>query len=243
MRPEDVARAVALYNDGRSVRYIANVMNMTRSTTHDAIKRYRETLEYTRRPGSGRPRATNPNEDRTLDIIFNNCFDERLCYIIDKIDKAEVLDNLKCVTKSVIVVLKVPNRRNRSGTSFQLSDQLIRSLVVITGNWKSPLITGSLVKITVIENELSLLHRAHWSKHLRNHTFAMQHFPLPVAPHASSEADSIVLGEEETIVCREGFASLFGIGVARVRRLTGNHSTGNHSTERQQRTPQQQTEG
>lgn len=66
MRPEDVARAVALYDDGRSVRYIANVMNMARSTTHDAIKRYRETLEYTRRPGSGRPRATNPNEDRYM---------------------------------------------------------------------------------------------------------------------------------------------------------------------------------
>ncbi|KAJ4436486.1 hypothetical protein ANN_16517 [Periplaneta americana] len=61
-----VARAVALYDDGRSVRYIANVMNMARSTTHDAIKRYRETLEYTRRPGSGRPRATNPNEDRYM---------------------------------------------------------------------------------------------------------------------------------------------------------------------------------
>lgn len=66
MRPEDVARAVALYDDGRSVRYIANVMNMARSTIHDAIKRYRETLEYTRRPGSGRPRATNPNEDRYM---------------------------------------------------------------------------------------------------------------------------------------------------------------------------------
>ncbi|KAJ4443681.1 hypothetical protein ANN_05356 [Periplaneta americana] len=66
MRPEDVARAVALYNDGRSVRYIANVMNIARSTTHDAIKRYRETLEYTRRPGSGRPRATNTNEERYM---------------------------------------------------------------------------------------------------------------------------------------------------------------------------------
>ncbi|KAJ4429228.1 hypothetical protein ANN_26231 [Periplaneta americana] len=64
MRPEDVARAVALYGDGHSVRYIANVINMARSTTHDAIKRYRETLEYTRSPGSSRPRATKPNEDR-----------------------------------------------------------------------------------------------------------------------------------------------------------------------------------
>ncbi|KAJ4435439.1 hypothetical protein ANN_18054 [Periplaneta americana] len=62
----DVARAVALYDDGRSVLYIANVMDMAKSTTHDAIKRYRETLEYTRRPGSGRPRATNPNEDRYM---------------------------------------------------------------------------------------------------------------------------------------------------------------------------------
>ncbi|KAJ4440345.1 hypothetical protein ANN_08484 [Periplaneta americana] len=62
----NVARAVAVYDDGRSVRYIANVMNMARSTTHDAIKRYRETLEYTRRPDSGRPRATNPNEDRYM---------------------------------------------------------------------------------------------------------------------------------------------------------------------------------
>ncbi|KAJ4426450.1 hypothetical protein ANN_27264 [Periplaneta americana] len=55
-----------LYDDGRSVRYIANVMNMARSTTHEAIKRYRETLEYTRRPSSCRPRATNPNEDRYM---------------------------------------------------------------------------------------------------------------------------------------------------------------------------------
>ncbi|KAJ4428926.1 hypothetical protein ANN_25922 [Periplaneta americana] len=45
MRPEDVARAVALYDDGRSVRYIANVMNMARSTTHDAIKRYCNEIE------------------------------------------------------------------------------------------------------------------------------------------------------------------------------------------------------
>ncbi|KAJ4426246.1 hypothetical protein ANN_27058 [Periplaneta americana] len=63
---EDVARAVALYDDGRSVRYIANVMNMARSTTHDAIKRHREILEYTRRRGSGRPKANNPNEDRYM---------------------------------------------------------------------------------------------------------------------------------------------------------------------------------
>lgn len=66
MRLEDVAAAVALHNDGRSVRYIAYVMNMPRSTIHDALKRFRETQEYTRRPGSGRPRCTTQNEDRRM---------------------------------------------------------------------------------------------------------------------------------------------------------------------------------
>ncbi|PSN39146.1 hypothetical protein C0J52_21847, partial [Blattella germanica] len=59
---EDVARAVVLNDDGRSVRYIANALNMPRSTVYDAIKRYRETEKYARRPGSGRQRATIPNE-------------------------------------------------------------------------------------------------------------------------------------------------------------------------------------
>ncbi|PSN40529.1 hypothetical protein C0J52_12263 [Blattella germanica] len=66
MRPEDVARAVTLNDNERSVHYIANALNMSRSTVHDAIKRYRETEEYTRRPGSGRPRATTRNEDRYM---------------------------------------------------------------------------------------------------------------------------------------------------------------------------------
>ena len=39
MRHEDGARAVALNNDGRSLCYIANALNMPRSTVHDAIKR------------------------------------------------------------------------------------------------------------------------------------------------------------------------------------------------------------
>ncbi|PSN40345.1 hypothetical protein C0J52_18460 [Blattella germanica] len=64
MRPEDVARALALNDDGHSVRYIANALNMPRTTVHDAIKRYRETEEYTKRPGSGRPRATTRNKKK-----------------------------------------------------------------------------------------------------------------------------------------------------------------------------------
>ena len=37
MRSEDVARAVALNDDGRDIRYIANVLGRARSTIHDAV--------------------------------------------------------------------------------------------------------------------------------------------------------------------------------------------------------------
>ncbi|PSN42614.1 hypothetical protein C0J52_25205 [Blattella germanica] len=66
MTPEDVTRAISLFEDGRSIRYIANILGVARSTVHDAIKRYQEIGEYSRRPGSGRPRATNNRDDRVI---------------------------------------------------------------------------------------------------------------------------------------------------------------------------------
>lgn len=66
MRPEDVARAVALCEEGRSVRYIANVLGTAKSTVNDAIRRFYQTGQYTRRAGSGRPRITTHREDRFL---------------------------------------------------------------------------------------------------------------------------------------------------------------------------------
>ncbi|KAJ4430744.1 hypothetical protein ANN_19335 [Periplaneta americana] len=93
-----------------AVRYIANVMNMARSTTHDAIKRYRETLEYTRRPGSGRPRATNPNEDRSTgflnmcshNVVSTGCNKSPLC-ILCYFKMNDVIDNpADCEVRSVI---------------------------------------------------------------------------------------------------------------------------------------------
>lgn len=64
MRPEEVAQAVALNDDGRDIRYIANFLGRARSTIHDAISSFRQTGEYVRRPGSGRPRVTNQRDDR-----------------------------------------------------------------------------------------------------------------------------------------------------------------------------------
>jgi hypothetical protein len=50
MVPEIAAQIVALNNDGRSVRYIAQHLNMPRSTEQDALLRFRETHGFTRRP-------------------------------------------------------------------------------------------------------------------------------------------------------------------------------------------------
>lgn len=61
---EEVARAVALVEDGRSVRYAARSIGKPETTVRRAITRYRETNSYSRRHGSGRPRATSARDDR-----------------------------------------------------------------------------------------------------------------------------------------------------------------------------------
>ncbi|PSN44370.1 hypothetical protein C0J52_10935 [Blattella germanica] len=95
---EEVTRAIALFKDDRSIRYIANVLGVARSTVHDAIKRYQETGEYCSRPGSGRPRATNNRYDRVIVLIMlrdrkqdflNNYNEPKKCLTED-----EVLDIL-----------------------------------------------------------------------------------------------------------------------------------------------------
>ncbi|KAJ4444689.1 hypothetical protein ANN_06486 [Periplaneta americana] len=55
---EDVAKGVVFSEDGRSIRYISNVLGVARNTMN-YIRRYNETRQYTRRQGSGRPRCTN----------------------------------------------------------------------------------------------------------------------------------------------------------------------------------------
>jgi transposase len=62
------AQIVALNNDGRSMRYIAQHLNIARSTVQDTLSRFRETNEFTRRPGSGRRRSTNARNDRFLHL-------------------------------------------------------------------------------------------------------------------------------------------------------------------------------
>lgn len=63
---EQVAQAVALSNDGRSQRYIANVLGVSHSVVGRVVQRHRETGRFTRRLGQGRRRCTTAREDRAI---------------------------------------------------------------------------------------------------------------------------------------------------------------------------------
>lgn len=66
--PEVVARIIALIEDGQSQRYAARVQGIPETTVRRAVQRFRETGSYGRRPGSGRPRATEPGDGRFMFI-------------------------------------------------------------------------------------------------------------------------------------------------------------------------------
>jgi hypothetical protein len=62
----NIARALALGEDDCSIPYAANAIGAPLTTVHRAVRRFQETGQYTRRPGSGRKRATTRREDRFL---------------------------------------------------------------------------------------------------------------------------------------------------------------------------------
>lgn len=110
MLREDVAKIVALYEDGRSVRYIAASLNIARSTVHYAINRYRATGEFVRRAGSGRPRSTNQRDDRF--IVSSVLRDRRLTSRIIAGRLAEVRGRLVS-SKTISRRLKETGLRSR----------------------------------------------------------------------------------------------------------------------------------
>lgn len=61
-----VARAVSLIEDGRSIRYVSRILDVSPSVIHRLWRRYRETRGYKRRPGQGRKKKTTEVEDRFL---------------------------------------------------------------------------------------------------------------------------------------------------------------------------------
>lgn len=66
--PIQVARVVALVEDGRSQRYAARIVGLPETTVRRAIQRYRETGQYSRRPGSGSSRIMQNIDDRFIGL-------------------------------------------------------------------------------------------------------------------------------------------------------------------------------
>jgi hypothetical protein len=62
----NIARAVALVEDCCCLRYAANAIEAPLAIDHRAVRRFQEIGQYTKRPGSGRKRATTHRDDRFL---------------------------------------------------------------------------------------------------------------------------------------------------------------------------------
>lgn len=63
---EDCARALALLEDGRSYRFVARRLNVSRSTIRRIEQRFGETGSNNRRPGSGRKQKTSDADKRFI---------------------------------------------------------------------------------------------------------------------------------------------------------------------------------
>ena len=61
--PEEIARACALVENGRSVRYAARTSGKPETTVRRAFQRYHVIQRYTRRLDSSRPRPTTARDD------------------------------------------------------------------------------------------------------------------------------------------------------------------------------------
>jgi transposase len=71
MGPEEVSKAVALSEDGRSVRYIAEALGFPRSTVNNVIRRFNQTGSSKRRPRSGPKRCTDERDDRFMRMLHS----------------------------------------------------------------------------------------------------------------------------------------------------------------------------
>lgn len=104
--PEKAAQVVALIEDGRSRRYVAEALDLSVSTVQRAYARYLETNSVQRRPGSGRPRCTNENDDRF--IVLNSLRDRHRTAV-------QIRNNLRDVRECNVSVDTIRNRLAEHG--------------------------------------------------------------------------------------------------------------------------------
>lgn len=110
VNPEDSAMMVALHEDGRSLRYIAERFNRHASTVLRVIRRYEETGSNKRRPGQGRKRKTTRNKDR---YVVTNSLRKRTSNARELRDRLLETHNINVTTQTVRNRLKENNLRPR----------------------------------------------------------------------------------------------------------------------------------
>lgn len=64
--PAEAAQIVALLRQGMSQRAVARQLQLSQSCVSKIYRRFRETGEFVRRPGSGRRRCTSERDDRFI---------------------------------------------------------------------------------------------------------------------------------------------------------------------------------
>lgn len=65
---DECVRASTLLDEGRSMRYVANLLGVNHSTVGRIIRRFRETGSHARKRGQGRKRVTSPRDERFLRV-------------------------------------------------------------------------------------------------------------------------------------------------------------------------------
>ena len=105
---EEAVRALTLVDEGYSSCHVANVIGRHRSTISRLIERFNETGSYSRRPGQGRKRCTDPRDERFL----------RLTALRSRRVTSTVLKSeLRTVRHHVISSRTVRRRLNEAGLS------------------------------------------------------------------------------------------------------------------------------
>lgn len=92
---------MSLRLDGQSLQYVTEIMIINKSNVSRVLRRFRETRGYNRRPIPGRPRCTNPVDDRYLSLqTLRTCHvrARQLQNVLSKLRKVRILCQIRLET-------------------------------------------------------------------------------------------------------------------------------------------------
>ncbi|RLU18397.1 hypothetical protein DMN91_008754 [Ooceraea biroi] len=156
---EKRAAVTVLHNDGRSVRYIVDKLNIPRSTVSDASTRFQRTGCNKNKARTGRPRVTSKSEDQSLILMSK---------MNRKLTAPEIQSRFNENHEHQISVTTVKDRLHKAGLWSRVST---RKLLLRHGNRANRLQWAQNHKDWTIENWKRVLWtdestevRGFWSK-------------------------------------------------------------------------------